>query len=62
KKEEEGGEDELPPKMCDLKLIDFAHSDWKAERDQQDPELLRGFDNLIDLLGSCLQRQRQEKL
>ncbi|KAI9245271.1 hypothetical protein EDC94DRAFT_665308 [Helicostylum pulchrum] len=55
-------DDELPPKMCDLRLIDFAHSDWHAERNEQDPDLINGFDNLIALLESCLQRQSQEKL
>jgi 1D-myo-inositol-tetrakisphosphate 5-kinase/inositol-polyphosphate multikinase len=60
--EEEEGEGELVPKMCDLRLIDFAHSDWHAERKEQDPELIQGFDNIIKILEDCLERQRQEKL
>lgn len=55
-------DDELSPKMCDLRLIDFAHSDWHADRKYQDPELMKGFDNIITLLEDCLKRQRQEKL
>lgn len=60
--QEEEAEEELPPKMCDLRLIDFAHSDWHANRGQQDPELVKGFDNIIDILEKCLLRQRQENL
>jgi 1D-myo-inositol-tetrakisphosphate 5-kinase/inositol-polyphosphate multikinase len=53
--------EELPPKMCDLRLIDFAHSDWHADAEKQDPELLKGFDNVIKILKDCLKRQREEK-
>ncbi|GAN03778.1 inositol hexaphosphate kinase 3 [Mucor ambiguus] len=55
-------EDELPPKMCDLRLIDFAHSDWHADRKRQDPELLRGFENIIHILEQCLAIQHKESL
>lgn len=61
-KETRTDEDELSPKMCDLRLIDFAHSNWHADRTDQDPELLKGFDNIIALLEDCLERQREEKL
>ncbi|EPB92936.1 hypothetical protein HMPREF1544_00010 [Mucor circinelloides 1006PhL] len=55
-------EEELPPKMCDLRLIDFAHSDWHADRNKQDPELLKGFENIIHILQECLAVQRKESL
>ena len=55
-------EEELPPKMCDLRLIDFAHSDWHADRKKQDPELLKGFENIIRILQECLAIQRKESL
>ncbi|KAI8644558.1 hypothetical protein BD408DRAFT_383789 [Parasitella parasitica] len=55
-------DEELPPKMCDLRLIDFAHSDWHADREMQDPELLKGFSNVIRLLQECLDIQRRESL
>lgn len=55
-------DEELPPKMCDLRLIDFAHSDWYAQRKKQDPELLKGFDNIIRLLQESLIVQLQESL
>lgn len=61
-KELKADDDELSPKMCDIRLIDFAHSDWHADRKDQDPELVKGFDNIIALLEDCLKRQRQEKL
>ncbi|KAI7900832.1 uncharacterized protein BX663DRAFT_516666 [Cokeromyces recurvatus] len=61
--EEEGEEEELPPKMCDLRLIDFAHSDWHADdREKQDPNLIKGYDNIIEILEECLNRQYKEKL
>ena len=62
KEEEEEDKDELAPKMCDLRLIDFAHSDWHAKREQQDPQLVKGFDNVISFLEECLKRQHQEDL
>ncbi|KAF1796647.1 hypothetical protein V8B55DRAFT_1546536 [Mucor lusitanicus] len=55
-------DEELPPKLCDLRLIDFAHSDWHADRKKQDPELLKGFENIIDILEQCLAIQRKESL
>ncbi|KAK4509351.1 60S ribosomal protein L20B [Mucor velutinosus] len=55
-------EEELPPKMCDLRLIDFAHSDWHADRKKQDPELLKGFENIIHILEQCLAIQGKESL
>ncbi|KAL9552610.1 hypothetical protein MBANPS3_003693 [Mucor bainieri] len=55
-------EEDLPPKMCDLRLIDFAHSDWHADRKKQDPELLKGFENIIRILEQCLAIQRKESL
>lgn len=63
KEEVKDGEEaeELPSKMCDLRLIDFAHSDWHADADAQDPALLKGFDNIIKILKDCLKRQREEK-
>ncbi|KAI8375290.1 hypothetical protein EDC96DRAFT_496717 [Choanephora cucurbitarum] len=51
-------EDENAPKMCDVRLIDFAHSSWHASRETQDPELIKGFDNMLELLEACLQRQQ----
>jgi 1D-myo-inositol-tetrakisphosphate 5-kinase/inositol-polyphosphate multikinase len=60
--EDKEEEEELSPKMCDLRLIDFAHSDWHAERKEQDPELMKGFDNIIQILENCLKRQNQENL
>jgi 1D-myo-inositol-tetrakisphosphate 5-kinase/inositol-polyphosphate multikinase len=53
--------EELPPKMCDLRLIDFAHSDWHSEAKEQDPDLLKGFDNIIKIMKDCLTRLREEK-
>lgn len=55
-------DEELPPKMCDLRLIDFAHSDWHADRKRQDPELLKGFDNIVRLLQEALTVQLQASL
>ncbi|KAI8876929.1 SAICAR synthase-like protein [Backusella circina FSU 941] len=52
--EPEEADEELDPKMCELRLIDFAHSDWEAEREQQDPGLMKGYDTIIDLLEKCL--------
>lgn len=60
--QESAADEELPPKMCDLRLIDFAHSDWHADRTKQDPELLKGFENIIRLLEQCLAIQRKESL
>ncbi|CEG67453.1 hypothetical protein RMATCC62417_03882 [Rhizopus microsporus] len=60
--DEEEEDDNLAPKMCDLRLIDFAHSDWHSEREEQDPDLVKGFDNIIDILYQCLKIQHQEKL
>ncbi|KAI8991312.1 hypothetical protein BDF20DRAFT_909110 [Mycotypha africana] len=61
--DEEVEEDETDtPKMCDLRLIDFAHSDWQAEREEQDPELLKGFSNIIDILEECLKEQKLQNL
>ncbi|KAI9481203.1 MAG: hypothetical protein EXX96DRAFT_649723 [Benjaminiella poitrasii] len=66
KKEKEGEEEEeeeLTPKMCDVRLIDFAHSDWHADdRKEQDPNLVKGYDNIIMILNDCLDRQNREKL
>ncbi|KAG1151668.1 hypothetical protein G6F37_005289 [Rhizopus arrhizus] len=61
-KAEDQEEEELAPKMCDLRLIDFAHSDFHAPRSEQDPDLIKGFDNMIRILSDCLKVQRQEKL
>lgn len=55
-------EEELAPKMCDIRMIDFAHSDWHAVRMEQDPDLMKGFDNIIEILEECLKIQLQEKL
>lgn len=60
--EEEQEEEELPPKMCDLRLIDFAHSNWHAKRNTQDPELIKGYDNIIKILEECLEVQNKQKL
>lgn len=50
-------EEEEMPKMCDLRLIDFAQSDWLAQRDQQDQDLVKGFDNTIEILSYCLEKK-----
>lgn len=60
--EEEEEETELAPKMCDLRLIDFAHSDWHAKRDTQDPGLVKGYDSIIKILEECLEIQGKENL
>lgn len=60
--EEEETEEELSPKMCDLRLIDFAHSDWHGKGENQDPDLIKGFDNIISILDECLNRQSKENL
>lgn len=62
KSQEDETDEELPPKMCDLRLIDFAHSDWHANRSQQDINLVKGFDNILDILNKCLIRQQHENL
>ena len=62
KQTDEEEDDNLAPKMCDLRLIDFAHSDWHSEREEHDPDLVKGFDNIIDILYQCLKIQHQEKL
>ncbi|KAI8085850.1 uncharacterized protein B0P05DRAFT_466348 [Gilbertella persicaria] len=64
KQEGRGAEDDKQdaPKMCELRLIDFAHSDWHADRKTQDTELIKGFDNIIDILNECLKRQKTEKI
>ncbi|KAI8380882.1 uncharacterized protein BYT42DRAFT_564559 [Radiomyces spectabilis] len=49
-------------KICDVRLIDFAHSKWDASQEQQDPGLLEGFDNMIGILQECIRRQRAQKL
>jgi 1D-myo-inositol-tetrakisphosphate 5-kinase/inositol-polyphosphate multikinase len=54
-KQEEEDDEELDPKMCELRLIDFAHSDWNAEREEQDPGLIKGYDTIIELLEKCLE-------
>ncbi|KAI8369993.1 hypothetical protein BD560DRAFT_397309 [Blakeslea trispora] len=56
KEKQEEEENENAPKMCDLRMIDFAHSNWHASRETQDSELIKGFDNIIKLLEACLQK------
>lgn len=58
--EEEDEEDE--PKLCDVRLIDFAHSRWDANRQAQDEGLLKGLDSIMTLLDKCMQKQANENL
>ncbi|KAI9250773.1 inositol polyphosphate kinase-domain-containing protein [Sporodiniella umbellata] len=59
KKQDTTEEEEEIPKMCDLRLIDFAHSDWHMKRDQQDLDLIKGIDNTLAILSSLgLKRQQ----
>lgn len=60
--DDDGKEDEDKPKMYDLRLIDFAHSQWDAKRTTQDEGLLKGLDNVMSILEQCRTRQREEKL
>ncbi|KAF7732287.1 hypothetical protein EC973_005182 [Apophysomyces ossiformis] len=59
---EKEDEEEAPPKMCDLRLIDFAHSRWKPTKTKQDQGILNGINNMIGLLKQCLRQQQLEKL
>ncbi|KAI7883188.1 SAICAR synthase-like protein [Lichtheimia hyalospora FSU 10163] len=60
--EEEEEDDEEEPKLCDVRLIDFAHSRWDADRQSQDQDLLKGLDNIMTLLDKCMQKQTNENL
>ncbi|KAI8976908.1 hypothetical protein BDB01DRAFT_297702 [Pilobolus umbonatus] len=62
KKSMKSVDEELGPKLCDLRLIDFAHSDWNADRKNQDKDVLMGLDNTIQLLEMCMKRQTEERL
>lgn len=62
KEKEEDEEEENTRKLYDIRAIDFSHSKWDAKRTQQDPKLVKALDNLLHLLQSCLERQKQEKL
>ncbi|KAL0086722.1 hypothetical protein F4703DRAFT_1792959 [Phycomyces blakesleeanus] len=54
--------EENEPILCDVRLIDFAHSRWDSQQTKQDPGLLEGFDNAILLLNQCMEVQKSEKL
>ena len=59
--ESDSGEEQRP-RLCDLRIIDFAHSRWDAQQTEIDNDLLRAIDNVLDLLNQCLEKQRCEKL
>lgn len=60
--EEEEEDEEEEPKLCDVRLIDFAHSRWDANRQSQDEGLLKGLDNIMTLLEKCMEKQSNENL
>ncbi|CDH51754.1 arginine metabolism regulation protein iii [Lichtheimia corymbifera JMRC:FSU:9682] len=60
--EEEEEEEEEEPKLCDVRLIDFAHSRWDANRQSQDEGLLKGLDSIMTLLEKCMEKQSNENL
>ncbi|KAI9021516.1 hypothetical protein CLU79DRAFT_753668 [Phycomyces nitens] len=60
-KDDEPAEDDEPI-LCDVRLIDFAHSRWDSQQIEQDPGILQGFDNTILLLNQCLEIQKRENL
>ncbi|KAG0172210.1 hypothetical protein DFQ28_011286 [Apophysomyces sp. BC1034] len=61
-KEEEEEEEEPPAKMCDLRLIDFAHSRWNPARSLPDEGVLKGMNNMVGFLRQCLERLQLENL
>lgn len=60
--QEEEEEEEEEPKLCDVRLIDFAHSRWDAKRQSQDEGLLKGLDSIMTLLEKCMEKQSNENL
>ncbi|ORX62653.1 SAICAR synthase-like protein [Hesseltinella vesiculosa] len=57
--EEQDNEDEvdepLEPKLCDVRLIDFARSRWEhGRRDEQDPSLMKALGNMLSMLQQVL--------
>ncbi|KAI8089704.1 uncharacterized protein BX664DRAFT_139887 [Halteromyces radiatus] len=49
-------EDNVEPKLCDIRLIDFHRSSWRPERTEQDPTFVKALSNLVTLLHQVIEQ------
>ncbi|CAO3614664.1 unnamed protein product [Cunninghamella blakesleeana] len=53
--EDEDDTNQLDPKLCDIRLIDFGKSQWSSQRSVQDPKLVKALENIIHFLNQVLE-------
>lgn len=58
KDDDSAGEEseQVDPKLCDIRLIDFGRSRWLSGNTEQDPTFLNALDNLVAMLDQVLEQ------